>query len=117
VSIFLYTIFSAYFWVSLILVLVKGKEYEFNNEMDYWLMYLATFAMATCVTMSAVYLTFYSMGQEYYETLEHLNYMGYVVLAYSLVFVAVASELKSTDFFFPVLFVIGVTFMAVLVLT
>jgi hypothetical protein len=38
-------------------------------------------------------------------------------VAYALVFVVMASELKATDDFFGVLFVIGVTFMAVLVLS
>jgi hypothetical protein len=97
--------------------MAKGKEYEFNNEMDYWLMFITTFAIATSLTLTAVYVIFYSMGEEYVKTLELINYMGYLFLAYALVFVVMASELKATDYFFGVLFIIGVTFMTVLVCT
>jgi hypothetical protein len=97
--------------------MAKGKEFEFNNEMDYWLMYIVTFAIATSLTLTATYLVFYSMGEKYYKTLELLNYMGYLFLAYALVFVVMASELKATDDFFGVLFIIGVTFMVVMVCT
>ena len=117
VSIWLYIVFAAYFWVELFLIMTKGKEYEFNNDMDYWLMFIATFAIAISLTMTAVYLIFYSMGEKYYEMLELLNYTGYITLAYSLVFVVCASETKATDDFFGLLFVIGVTYMAVLILT
>ena len=97
--------------------MAKGKEYEFNNEMDYWLMFIATIAIATSLTITAVYLVFYSMGETYYKTLELFNYMGYLFVTYALVFVVMASELKATDDFFGVLFVISVTFMAVMVMT
>ena len=97
--------------------MAKGKEYEFNNEMDYWLMFIATIAIATSLTITAVYLVFYSMGEVYYKTLELFNYMGYLFVTYALVFVVMASELKATDDFFGVLFVVGVTFMAVMVMT
>ena len=113
----LYITFASYFWVELCLIMAKGKEYEFNNEMDYWLMFIATIAIATSLTITAVYLVFYSMGEVYYKTLELFNYMGYLFVTYALVFVVMASELKATDDFFGVLFVIGVTFMAVMVMT
>ena len=99
------------------LIIGKGKEYEFNNEMDYWLMFIATVAIATSLTITAVYLVFYSMGDVYYKTLELFNYMGYIFVTYALVFVVMASELKATDDFFGVLFVVAVTFMAVMVMT
>ena len=99
------------------LIIAKGKEYEFNNEMDYWLMFIATVAIATSLTITAVYLVFYSMGEVYYKTLELFNYMGYLFVTYSLVFVVMASELKATDDFFGVLFLVAVTFMAVMVMT
>ena len=99
------------------LIIAKGKEYEFNNEMDYWLMFIATVAIATSLTTTAVYLVFYSMGEVYYKTLELFNYMGYLFVTYALVFVVMASELKATDDFFGVLFLVAVTFMAVMVMT
>lgn len=117
VASWLYIAFASYFWVELCLIMAKGKEYEFNNEMDYWLMFIATIAIATSLTITAVYLVFYSMGEVYYKTLELFNYMGYLFVTYALVFVVMASELKATDDFFGVLFVIGVTFMAVMVMT
>jgi hypothetical protein len=117
VSSWLYIVFACYFWVEMFLIMAKGKEYEFNNEMDYWLMFIATFAIAGSLTTTAVYLVFYSMGLQYYKTLELFNYMGYLTLTYALVFVVMASELKATDDFFGVLFIIGVTFMSVMVMT
>ena len=116
-SIWLYIGFATYFWIELCLIMAKGKEYEFNNEMDYWLMFIATFAIATSLTITAIYLIFYSMGETYYKNLELINYMGYLFVTYALVFVVMASELKATDDFFGVLFVIAVTFIAVMVMT
>lgn len=113
----MYIVFASYFWVELCLIMAKGKEYEFNNEMDYWLIFVITFAIALSLTLTAIYLVFYSMGEKYYKTFELLNYMGYLFLAYALVFAVMASELKATDDFFGVLFILGVTFMVVLVCT
>lgn len=116
VSIWLNIVFAIYFWIEMFLIFGHGKEYEFNSENDYFYAFIAVFFIATYLTITAIYLIFYSMGGTYYETLGVLVYMAQVSLAFALTFCFMASELEKTDDYFPVLFIIGVIYAVVMVL-
>ena len=116
VSIWLNIIFAIYFWIEMILIMEKGKEYEFNNDNDYFYAFIAVFFIASYLTITAIYLIFYSMGGKYNETLQVLVYMAQVSLAFAFTFCFMASELEKTDDFFPVLFIIAILYAVVMVL-
>jgi hypothetical protein len=96
--------------------MAKGKEYEFDNDNDYFYIYIATVTVAVYLTITCIYLIFYSMGGVYNEWLTVLVYMAQVTLPYAFTFCFMATELKSTDDFFPVLFIIVILFGVTLVL-
>ena len=116
ISIWLNILFAIYMWVEMFLIIVKGKEYEFNNDNDYFVAFIAVFFIASYLTITAIYLIFYSMGGVYFETLTVLVYMAQISLAFALTFCFMESELKYTDDFFPVLFIITVLYGVVMVL-
>lgn len=116
ISIWLNILFAIYMWVEMFLIIVKGKEYEFNNDNDYFVAFIAVFFIASYLTITAIYLIFYSMGGVYFEYLTVLVYMAQISLAFALTFCFMESELKYTDDFFPVLFIITVLYGVVMVL-
>lgn len=73
VNIWLYVTFALYFWVNSALILAKYKLYQLNNDIDWLLMFIATQAIAISLTVSAVYLAFYSISYSLKETLEKFN--------------------------------------------
>ena len=93
ISIWLNFLFAIYFWVELILIITKGKEYEFNHDNDYFYIFLETLSIALYCSVTYVYLTFYSMGGVYNEWLTIIVYMAQVTLAYTITFCFMASEL------------------------
>ena len=61
VSMWIYLVFAAYFWVQSVLIICKYKEYEFEDfSYDYFYMYIATWGIAVSLTITAVYLMVYS---------------------------------------------------------
>jgi hypothetical protein len=91
INIILFLAFAIYFWIVCILLLFK-KGFEFNNEVDYVLLFIASLGIALSLTMTAVYLTFYPISSTMKARLETFNLMGILVMGYALVFVFVASE-------------------------
>lgn len=92
VNIWLYIAFALYFWIQLCLILAKYKLYKLNNDIDWLLMFIATLGIAISVTISAVYLTFYSISVKLRDTLEAVNLQGIILMAYFLIFVVIATE-------------------------
>jgi hypothetical protein len=76
ISIWLNLLFAIYFWIESFLIIAKGKEYEFDNDNDYFYIYIATLSVAVYLTVTAVYLIFYSMGGVYNDVLTILVYMA-----------------------------------------
>lgn len=73
VNIWLYIGFAIYFWIQLVFILAKYKLYQLNNDIDWLLMFVATIGIAISLTVSAVYLTFYSISYKLADTLEAFN--------------------------------------------
>ena len=63
-------------------------------------MFIGTFGIAFSFTCTFIYLTWYSMGGKYQETLESFNYMGLMVLIYFLTFSFISSELFNEAIYF-----------------
>jgi len=104
VNIWIYLVFAVYFWVQTFMIAAKdSKDYEFNNNEDFYFMFIGTLGIALSLTCTAVYLTFYSTGEKEQMIFESFNYMGLLVLAYSLSFCFVASELFNTPLYFYLL--------------
>jgi hypothetical protein len=57
----------------LILIAAKTKFYDFNNDVDYLLMFIATLGIAVSLTVSALYLIFYSVSKEDFASFENYN--------------------------------------------
>lgn len=55
-------------------------------------MFIATLGIAISVTISAVYLTFYSISVKLRDLLEIINMQGIVFMTYLLVFVLIGTE-------------------------
>lgn len=92
VNIWLYIAFAIYFWIQLIFILAKYKLYQLNNDIDWLLMFIATIGIAISLTVSAIYLTFYSISMKVRDTLEGFNIQGIILMAYCLLFVLIATE-------------------------
>lgn len=55
-------------------------------------MFLATLGIAISLTVSAVYLTFYSISIKLRDNLEAFNLQGIILMTYLLIFVLIATE-------------------------
>jgi hypothetical protein len=95
INIWLLILFAIYFWIQLILISAKTKFYDFNNDTDYVLMFIATLGIAVSLTVSAVFLTYYPLNKETFNRFDGYNFMGIVFMAYTLVFAFIASEWKN----------------------
>ena len=62
INIWLLIGFALYYWIQLILISAKTKFYDFNNDVDYLLMFIATLGIAVSLTVSALYLTYYPVS-------------------------------------------------------
>ena len=60
-SIWFYLVFAIYFWIETIIIMSHNySQYAFIKNKDYDLMFIATFGIASSLTMTTVYLIFYS---------------------------------------------------------
>lgn len=60
----IYIVFAVYFWVEAFLIILEVKsEYEFTNDYDFFYMFIATIGIAVSLTVTAIYLIFYSMSK------------------------------------------------------
>jgi hypothetical protein len=93
----IYLLFSIYFWVQLVMILIPTKDYDFSNKEDYECMALATIGICISLTMTTCYLIFYPINQNVYEKLETLNFMGVLVMVYMYSFAFFASEFTTSQ--------------------
>jgi uncharacterized protein YggT (Ycf19 family) len=73
-STLLYLIFAIYFWVQLIFISTRQPNYDFNNDMDYFLMFIGTLGIAFSFTCTVIYLTFYPYSKAAYDNLMVMNF-------------------------------------------
>jgi len=107
-SIWIYLVFAAYFWVESILIICKYRDYEFEDfSYEYFYMYIATWGIAFSLTATAVYLMVYSMSYKCLRLWEGYHFQGLLIMFYFYLFAYVVSEFAGATFYFYLLFTIG----------
>lgn len=104
-SIYLYLGFAIYFWVQLFFIGLRNKHYyKYDREKDFNLMFIPTFGIASSLTMTCVYLIFYSVSQRVRDILDSYDYIGKLVMVFSFMFAFIGSELIDSNLYFALLF-------------
>jgi hypothetical protein len=80
------------------------KYYNYGRERDFNLMFLTTFGIAASLTMTCVYLIFYSVSRKVRDILDSYDYIGKLVMVFGFTFVFLASELQDSVVFFTLMF-------------
>ena len=108
ITIWLYLVFAIYFWVESFLIVLKYKDYEFEDfSYDYFYMYIATFGIALSLTLTTFYLLFYAMSAKSLKRWESVHFQGLLVMFYFYLFAYVVSEYQGATLYFYTLFTIG----------
>lgn len=89
-----------YFWVQVGLILVQDDSYGFKQEQNYKYMFIATLVAALSVTVSLIYLIFYSMSLRVEKVLRQLD----LNFKYLVVFVLFAIFLVAEYLPYPIKF-------------
>ena len=106
-AIWFYLIFAIYFWVETIIIMSHNyNQYAFKSNKDYDLMFIATFGIASSLSMTTVYLIFYSQAESLRDLLDAFDYMFKLVGIYFYSFAVIASELEKSRLVFPFLLMI-----------
>jgi len=72
--IWLFVFFALYMWVQVFLILFQVKYfYDLPKEVDYMLIFLVTFGIASSLTVTAVYLIYYPISKTMKARLETIN--------------------------------------------
>jgi len=119
--IWIYLIFAIYFWVQCFIIglheVANVKSvYDMTGDYDYDLIFVATFSMAVCLTITAVYLIFYPISKEFSKVMENLNYQGYIVLVFGCMYTFLGTEDAASGNYGYYMFFNTIVFIAVLVL-
>lgn len=91
-------------------------SYDFTGEYDWDLIFVATFSMALTLTCTAVYLIFYPISKEFNDIMENLNYQGYLILAFGIMFTFLGTEMAASKNYGYYLFLNTMVLIAVLTL-
>ena len=95
IFIWLYLAFAITLWVYFGLLVARDEEvYGFKNEEYYMWMFIATLAVAVSVTVTLIYLTFYSISPWANKALDKLDWSFKIIAIYSLLIVFLAAELS-----------------------
>jgi hypothetical protein len=73
IFIWLYIGFVVYFWVQSAFILLEDDSYGFKDPSSYKLMAAATITIAVSLTITLIYLIFYSMSERVNKTLYQLD--------------------------------------------
>jgi len=95
----IYLVFAIYFWVELFLCLGHTREFKLRYSRDWDMMFLATLGIAISLTMTTVYLIFYSISHTVSKLLSSFDYMGKLTMIFFYTFAFVGSELQGTEMF------------------
>jgi len=91
-------------------------SYDFTGEYDWDLMFVATFSMALTLTCTTVYLILYPISEEYNKIMENLNYQGYLILTFGIMFTFLGTEMAPSFNYGYYLFLNTGVLIAVLIL-
>lgn len=70
------------------------------------MMFIATFGIALSLTVTTVYLIFYSISKNVKKLLDSFDYMGKMIMVFFYTFAFVASELVGSTLFYAFLFLL-----------
>ena len=92
IFIWLYIGFVVYFWVQSAFLIVEDETYGFKDPSSYRLMGAATITIALSLTITLIYLIFYSMSERINDTLFKLDVGIKYLLAFTLLLTAIVGE-------------------------
>ena len=72
--------------------------------------------MATTLTITAVYLIFYPVSDEFRKIMENLNYQGYLVVTFGCIYAFLGTEDAASSNYGYYMFLNTIVFIAVLIL-
>lgn len=98
--------------------MIMGHEhsYKLKRGSDFDMMFIATLGIAISLTVTAVYLTFYSKSKNVKKLLDSFDYMGKMIMVFFYTFAFVASELAGSTMFYAFLFLLVIILVSNLVL-
>ena len=115
IIIWLYIIFAVYFWIQVVLILIKHESYKLSNKPDWVLMFIVTFGIAVSLTTTVVYLIFYPKNKESFNFWYAINVTGVLTMIYLFSFVFFASGIERTPGYFYVCFAIIVVLLVMII--
>ena len=92
IFIWLYIGFVVYFWVQSAFILLEDDSYGFKDPSSYKLMAAATITIAVSLTITLIYLIFYSMSERVNKTLYQLDLNIKYLQAFTLLVVTLCAE-------------------------
>lgn len=92
IFIWLYIGFVVYFWVQSAFILLEDDSYGFKDPSSYKLMAAATITIAVSLTITLIYLIFYSMSERVNKTLYQFDLNIKYLQAFTLLVVTLCAE-------------------------
>ena len=72
-----------------------SKVYDFKYRQDYEFMTISTLGIAISITMTLVYITFYSISEELFQLLNMLDYGARLIMIFFYTLAFIASDLAT----------------------
>mmetsp|Transcript_21872 Transcript_21872/g.33907 ORF Transcript_21872/g.33907 Transcript_21872/m.33907 type:complete len:170 (-) Transcript_21872:177-686(-) len=98
------------------MIMFKSKHYALKYKHDYDFMFIATLGIAASLSLTFVFLTFYSMSEKMHKRLDTLDYMGKLVMIFFYTFAFIASEMVGTKAYFFFMFFLVVILIVNLIM-
>lgn len=96
-SIWLYLAFAIYFWLQCCFLFGEShSQYKFTARADYQVMFVAAFGIALSLSVTSVYLVFYSNSKAYRDLLDAFDFMGKLIWIYFYTFAFISIEMNGT---------------------
>jgi len=114
IFIWLYFGFAVFFWIQVVLLINHDDAFGYKTEEYYTYMLVATLAVALSVTVTLLYLIFYSMSKNTERTLDYIDWDFKIFAYYALAWVFIKAEMS----LYPIRFGDTITLMdAFMILT
>lgn len=98
IFIWLYLGFAIYFWVQFGFLVAHDDSYGYKRENYYFFMAWATFVLALSLTVSVIYLIFYSISKYWERALNRLDVSVRYTNIYSLLLTFIVAEYSTTTY-------------------
>lgn len=117
INLYVYLAFAIYFWIQMFLIIFEDSSYDFNNQYDYYYMFIITFGAVVSLTFTFFYYLLYPMSKETRDLWSTINIMGLYTMIYCLTFAFICSEDAATPLCFFLQFITPCFLTAALILT